>query len=259
MKSALTFAIVLAVSLGVARSAAAISVPDNGACTSGGICLAINGGGSGTGDRGIYGTSPFGTGVEGVSSGANGTGVGVKGRAIKGIGVFGTVHADNEGSAIFGDANWSWSAWAGNYNGDVQARGFYESSDARLKTDIADAYYGLPEAMRLRPVTFKWKNSPEHTAQNGFIAQEVQRVFPGAVRVDGRTGMMSVDYIALLPVAIKAIQEQQATIKSQEARIAALERQRAPISSSAIPGGLAGLAALAIFPVGLLVAGRKRK
>jgi hypothetical protein len=72
-------------------------------------------------------------------------------------------------------------------------------------------------------------------------------------------GMLSVNYATLLPVAIKAVQEQQVVIDRQEARLAALERRREPVMSSLLSGGgLGGGVALGLLPFGLFLALRRR-
>jgi hypothetical protein len=129
-----------------------------------------------------------------------------------------------------------------------------------LKKDIKDARYGLEQLLRLRPVTFKWKNENGNGdgLQLGLIAQEVQKVVPEVVNTDATTGMLVVNYTALLPLAIKAVQEQQRVIEQQEARLAALERGRGPVVSSLFSGGLGGGVALGLLPLGLVLALRRR-
>jgi hypothetical protein len=108
-------------------------------------------------------------------------------------------------------------------------------SDARLKENIADATEGLDVITALRPVRYDWKPGygNDRVNQLGFIAQEVEVVFPEAVSVwemveptgdtdeDGKPITEKVDYKtvgpgALIPVLVKAIQEQQARIESLE-------------------------------------------
>jgi hypothetical protein len=108
-------------------------------------------------------------------------------------------------------------------------------SDVRLKENISDAAEGLAVITALRPVRYDWKAGYGNDRKNqlGFIAQEVEAVFPeavsewvmdeptGEVDEDGKPITEKVDYKtvgpgALIPVLVKAIQE-------LEARIAALE------------------------------------
>lgn len=224
----------------------------------------------GNGSTGVFGQGNFG--VYGVSASSSSTGNGVTGVAV----------VSGNGNAIYGDAGSSSTAWAGNFNGDTQASSVYANfdvfatnqvyaagvlltSDARLKRDIKNAPQGLAELLKLRPVTFKWKAKGDETTHIGLIAQEVQKVVPDAVRVrphrassKDATDFLGVDYIALLPVMIKAVQEQQTVIAQQEARIAKLERERSPGLSS-LSTGLGGGLALAVLPVGLFVGFRRRK
>jgi hypothetical protein len=103
---------------------------------------------------------------------------------------------------------------------------FSNPSDARLKTGIASLRYGLGEVLRLRPVTWTWKNSSDGRTQLGLIAQDVRPVLPELVlQGTSKDGMLSMNYIGLLPVVIRAIQEQQAAITSLRDEIAVLQRQ----------------------------------
>ncbi|MEN8006170.1 MAG: tail fiber domain-containing protein, partial [Candidatus Krumholzibacteriota bacterium] len=47
-------------------------------------------------------------------------------------------------------------------------------SDRRLKRDIEDLDYGLEELMKMRPVSYQWKEHPEKGRQLGLIAQDLQ-------------------------------------------------------------------------------------
>ena len=67
-------------------------------------------------------------------------------------------------------------------NGDVKnATGVYGtiSSDIRLKENITDATSKLEDIMKLRVVNFNLLGN--ETKQIGFIAQEMQKVFPSLV------------------------------------------------------------------------------
>jgi len=124
------------------------------------------------------------------------------------------------------------------------------ASDARLKKDVADSTVGLSFVNALRPVTFKWNaknavanNLPQYDASSsdpvygegkahhGFIAQEVKAVIDAnSDVVDGHNiwvedpdGTQQVAPSALVPILVKAIQEQQALIESLTARITTLE------------------------------------
>jgi hypothetical protein len=108
---------------------------------------------------------------------------------------------------------------SGQFSGNVTAAAFLYSSDARLKTNVLPLSSGLADVMALRPVTYDWKDiSMGQGTQLGFIAQEVQQVVPEVVHTDSK-GMESIDYIKLVPILTKAIQEQQAQIAQQQQEI----------------------------------------
>ena len=103
-------------------------------------------------------------------------------------------------------------------------------SDARVKENVRNSSDGLQTIIGLRPVRFDFKKGFGNDRKNqlGFIAQEVQTVFPDAVDISGESDesgdpYKSVGPAALIPVLVKAIQEQQALITSLTARITALE------------------------------------
>ncbi|HMI92961.1 MAG TPA: tail fiber domain-containing protein [Polyangiales bacterium] len=202
---------------------------------------------------GVFGRSDKGDGVEGKSVTAGKSGVFGHNDSGSGFGVFGA--ASGTGQAVHGE-NANSNGWAGYFNGKVFAS-TYQSSDARLKTDVKNIRYGLADVLKLRAVSFKWKSdSANPEEQLGLIAQEVQKTMPEIVHADGATGMLSVNYTALVPVLIDAVQEQQQVFKKQEARIVALER--GPVTSSVLSGDT-GIAALGLLALGLFVAARKRR
>lgn len=133
--------------------------------------------------------------------------------------------------------------------GEVRADNVLVSSDERLKENITtiedDIVYKLRQ---LKGVTYQLKlrqnaelakvggddttkqtnkvstlnlvnNSKRHT---GFIAQDVQKIYPELVYTD-KDGMMSVDYIAFIPMIIEALKKQEELISSQAQEISALK------------------------------------
>jgi len=103
-------------------------------------------------------------------------------------------------------------------------------SDQRLKENICDSSDGLTVINALRPVRFDWKEGYGNDQKNqlGFIAQEIETVFPEAVgewqvNKDDETLYKTVGPAALIPVLVKAIQEQQALITQLQADVAALK------------------------------------
>lgn len=102
-------------------------------------------------------------------------------------------------------------------------------SDKNLKENITDLSFGLNEILKLRPVSFDWKNNPKNqSTQYGFIAQEVQKILPQLVNEfdsfeDEETEIsikrLGLDKDAIFVSLVKAIQEQQAQIEELKALI----------------------------------------
>lgn len=113
-------------------------------------------------------------------------------------------------------------------DGDIYSTGQYLGSDLRLKRNVTDLSYGLGEILRLRPVSYEWRDRSDGRQNLGLIGQEVEGVIPEIVaRGKDEAGMMSLNYTGLVPVLIKAIHEQQAAIGEQQA---AMQRKDAEIA-----------------------------
>jgi hypothetical protein len=118
------------------------------------------------------------------------------------------------------------------YDGSVYARNtsIISLSDARLKENIRDLDVGLDAVLALKPRKFDWKEGKGQDKKDvrGFIAQEIEEVFPDLVSnwadpaPEGEEPYKSVRQ-DLIPVLVKAIQEQQAMINDLKAKVAALE------------------------------------
>jgi hypothetical protein len=120
--------------------------------------------------------------------------------------------SDNDGSTI-GTSSYRFSTV-------YAANGVITTSDEREKENIKDISYGLSEIMKLRPVSFTWKNNPAYGTKLGLIAQEVEPVLGEVVKKEfithgpatTSTGVSSdyrygVYYSDIIPVLIKAVQE----------------------------------------------------
>jgi hypothetical protein len=115
-----------------------------------------------------------------------------------------------------------------NASGQINANGasaaaFGAYSDHRLKENIVDLPSQLANIMALRPVEFDYIESEGGGHQIGFIAQEVQDIYPDLVgeRADGMLTLSDMNKNDAR--LIKAIQEQQALIIQLQADVAALK------------------------------------
>jgi hypothetical protein len=96
------------------------------------------------------------------------------------------------------------------------------ASDETLKDIIAPIEEATSKLSGLRTVFGKYKTDHDDVRRIFLIAQDVQAVLPEAVSTDGN-GKLGLNYQDLVPVLVKAIQEQQALIQSLTTRITALE------------------------------------
>jgi hypothetical protein len=98
---------------------------------------------------------------------------------------------------------------------------FTSTSDKRLKTNIKPFTSGIKTIMELNPVHYNKKRTLDSKiydiTEDGFIAQEIQKVLPYVVSEDNsKDKMLSVNYTSLIPILTKAIQEQQKEILEQQ-------------------------------------------
>lgn len=101
---------------------------------------------------------------------------------------------------------------------------FNQSSDRRLKTNISNLKYGLDEVLRLQPVTYNWKKTPDTNKQIGLIAQDVRPIIPEMVEGDESKEDLSMKYTDLIPVLINAIKEQQKQIDVLKQQVQKLQK-----------------------------------
>lgn len=135
-----------------------------------------------------------------------------------------------------GSSTYKWSeVWATN--------GVIQTSDERDKQNVKGLNTGLNAIMQLKPVSFEWKdeNIRLGTGTNlGFLAQELEQVLPDAVvhvvtpqseienaRAAGKgeipSDVYGVKYSEIIPVLVKAIQDQQVLINTLQEKVQKLE------------------------------------
>jgi hypothetical protein len=113
------------------------------------------------------------------------------------------------------------------------ANGTINTSDRRLKKNIKDISYGLADVMKLRPVSYEWIKGSSGT-KLGLIAQELQEVIGEVVHVgDDKEKSLGVYYADLVPVLIKAIQEQQKQIDLLSNKVSTLHTENSVLKAQA--------------------------
>jgi predicted phage tail protein len=107
-------------------------------------------------------------------------------------------------------------------------RNAFNGSDIRLKKDVKTTEYGLTEVMKLRPVNYTWRDNDRKDL--GFIAQEIKEILPELVLVsDDEMNTLLMYYNGVIPVLVKAMQEQQKIIENQSAAIELLKAENKDI------------------------------
>jgi hypothetical protein len=140
-----------------------------------------------------------------------------------------SVAINNSGAATSTLINW---IAAGSYRAAVTWNGtniiYGTPSDQRLKENIVDSSSALISINNIKIRSFDFKENGNHV-KFGVIAQELESIFPEAVLkgIDNEDGSIkeswSVDTSTLVPMLVKAIQEQQALIENLTTRLNALE------------------------------------
>jgi hypothetical protein len=94
-------------------------------------------------------------------------------------------------------------------------------SSARYKRDIRDMGAGSGALLKLRPVTFRYKDDPAGTLQYGLVAEEVAKIYPELVAYGPDGKVMTVRYSMLSAMLLNELQKQ-----AQASRRQAEENQR---------------------------------
>lgn len=185
---------------------------------------------------------------------------GVKGTATnanESFGVYGSAPSDAEvcnggrvSYAVYGhgqDIGFG-TYYAGYFNGDFTYTGTMNpGSDRKLKKDIKPLLITNDLLQKLRPVEYLFRNGESEFEgmqlakglQFGFIAQEVETVFPNLVRdavhpsllnaenevIRGAIDYKTVNYIGLIPILTSALQEQHSVIAYQNQVIDTLQKE----------------------------------
>jgi hypothetical protein len=126
--------------------------------------------------------------------------------------------------------------YAAYFSGNVYCSGSYLPSDEKLKENIQPMQNALDKIMKLEVSTYNFKATefPEMNLptdrQNGFIAQNIESVFPELVKFNPAkkeqpAEFKAVNYTGLIPVLTEAIQEQQRLLETKDTRIDQLQNQ----------------------------------
>jgi len=97
---------------------------------------------------------------------------------------------------------------------------YYEISDERLKTNIKPMATILNKINLLKPSTYQFRNTTNKKEYNGFIAQDVMKIFPAMVmhnvNPERNLDVYTLNYSGFGVLAIKGIQELAPIIEEQK-------------------------------------------
>ena len=122
--------------------------------------------------------------------------------------------------------DWIWRVYSNRFYAPT-VNDYLATSDVRLKTNIRSLENSMDKLLRLKPLRYdlnlpvsentspeKRRDIEERGKNNiGFSAQELKEIFPEMVTYDKENDRYAVAYMALIPVLVKAIQEQQKEIE----------------------------------------------
>ena len=120
----------------------------------------------------------------------------------------------------------------GGASGRIEGNGigvFYNTiSDKRLKTNIKEVTNSLAILDKIQPRLYEYKANLG-TKEYGFIAQELQKVYPQAVSGDPngnvKTDPMMIDYSRLTPILTAGIKELNSKVTKQQKEIENLKKE----------------------------------
>ncbi|MDL2221272.1 tail fiber domain-containing protein [Parabacteroides sp. OttesenSCG-928-N08] len=119
-------------------------------------------------------------------------------------------------------------------DGKLRAPAYYNYSDSILKSDIRSMESVSDKLFRLQGISYIPKSDVKAQKVNakrayGFVAQEVEKVYPDLVHEDG-DGIKAVSYVEMIPLLLEALKEKSALIDQLSDRVAQLEQEATAVS-----------------------------
>ena len=213
------------------------------------------------GSHGVYGSgSSYGVYGDGGATGFGIYGIagnypGIFGGSTNGVGVSA---ASSTGNGLFATTYNNISQYAGYFNGDIVAGGYFYLSDRNLKKNIKDLSGALIIINKLHPTEYEFRQDGNYKLMNletgnhyGLIAQEVEKVLPDLIKeskfdpniakpkkedADNKNkddekikeevvNFKAVNYVEMIPIIIKGIQELSKANDEKDAKIENLQKQ----------------------------------
>jgi hypothetical protein len=218
---------------------------------------AVNNSGATSSGIGVYGSSSW-IGVDGRGNlfGIRGNVTGPSAYAVGGI--------SSQSVGVYGYTG-NASSYAGSFIGRVNATGGYSGpSDRKLKQNIKDPGSAIDIINKLQPKAYEYRQDGAYQLMNlpkgqryGFIAQDVEQVLPNLVeeaefntarapqseeasaqqRKEEIISYKSLNYTELIPIMVKAMQEQDAENKALKEEVAELRKMVLELKNGALNNG----------------------
>ena len=94
-----------------------------------------------------------------------------------------------------------------------------ETSMREMKTNISNLENILPSVLQMQGVKFDWKDEEKAKDNYGFIAEDVEKIFPNLITYDVKGKPEGIQYTKMTAVLLEAIKEQQIQIDELKSKL----------------------------------------
>ena len=126
-----------------------------------------------------------------------------------------TLSGNNVGIGIIPTSD---SQYKLNVDGNIKCTSLFQTSDQRFKKNIEPIANIIDSINKILPVSYTTIENNKN--KYGFIAQDLQKILPNVVNIpQDNNDMYSIDYISLIPLLTKSIQELSSIVSIQQNEI----------------------------------------
>ncbi len=103
----------------------------------------------------------------------------------------------------------------------IWGNSFVGISDRNKKIDVLEDFDKYQSLYSIKTYSYKYKNDDSKRTHFGVMAQEVAEIYPEIIHGDEESGY-GVDYMSLVPLLLRAVQDQKQTIDALQEQVNAL-------------------------------------
>ena len=140
-----------------------------------------------------------------------------------GLGIAASYNATGGGGIFINNSSNTKTIELNGQTGTVQAVSVVQTSDGRLKTNITPQENALDKVKQLQGVNYQWKSGEDTSNHIGFIAQDVEKIYPEMVYTK-EDGYKAVNYAVLVSALVESI-------KTLDQKIEALEAENSELKA----------------------------